>query len=338
MFGVRNSGVTLSESSNETDRPLVLYHGPSCQDGHASAWVARTVLGDGADYLPVNYGDPAPDLTFRPLFILDFCFPLADMLGMARECTSMVVLDHHVTQKDTLAALVRETCLWTDKVKVRYHAEKCGSRLAWEHFRPEADPPFLLDVVQSRDLWTWSAPYAREIDAWLASRPRTFDEWDRISAMLERPYLSSKRARFDHEWLEPGRDQGVDWYACPYTMFAVQSGRVALAYRDALVAQIARHAREVEIDGYKVLAANTPVLQSEVAGALAADRPFGAVWYLDGQGRKLWSLRSREGGVDVSEIAKRRPGGGGHFAAAGYTEDLAGRSISTSGSHSRPNG
>jgi len=63
------------------------------------------------------------------------------------------------------------------------------------------------------------------------------------------------------------------------------------------------------------------VLFSYIAGELAKDRPFGTYYIDRHDGKRQWSLRSRDGGVDVSEIAKAH-GGGGHKQAAGFEESL----------------
>lgn len=57
----------------------------------------------------------------------------------------------------------------------------------------------------------------------------------------------------------------------------------------------------------------------DIAGELAKERPFGACYFDRQDGKRQWSLRSRDGGADVSEIAKRH-GGGGHAQAAGFEE------------------
>ena len=51
------------------------------------------------------------------------------------------------------------------------------------------------------------------------------------------------------------------------------------------------------------------------------DRPFGACYFDRGDGKRQWSLRSRDGAVDVAKVAKRH-GGGGHRNAAGFEESI----------------
>ena len=72
-----------------------------------------------------------------------------------------------------------------------------------------------------------------------------------------------------------------------------------------------------------VLAVNETQYYSEVAGELAKDTryPFGACFFVRGDGLKIWSLRSDRslGDFDVSAVAKLR-GGGGHRNAASFKE------------------
>ena len=76
-----------------------------------------------------------------------------------------------------------------------------------------------------------------------------------------------------------------------------------------------------EVGGHKVPVANGTVFFSEVGEELCKaypEAPF-AAYYMDrADGKRQWGLRSRTG-FDVSAIAKQY-GGGGHQAAAGFTE------------------
>jgi len=84
-----------------------------------------------------------------------------------------------------------------------------------------------------------------------------------------------------------------------------------------------------------------PVFQSDVGEALyrravKENLPLRAavVWYVSEDGSIKASLRSAEGGADVSVMAKKR-GGGGHLRAAGcrfstYSDLIEGKMQSTS--------
>ena len=73
------------------------------------------------------------------------------------------------------------------------------------------------------------------------------------------------------------------------------------------------------ICGYTVPVVNAPhFMSSEVAGELSDGHPFAASYSIGANGKITYSLRSRDGGIDVSEIATAF-GGGGHAQAAGFT-------------------
>jgi DHH family putative phosphoesterase len=101
----------------------------------------------------------------------------------------------------------------------------------------------------------------------------------------------------------------------------VVEGSAILRREKQIIDDHIRFAREIMMDGHKILAVNATVLFSEIAGELAKDRPFGACYFDRADGKRQWSLRSRDGGVDVSEIAKSH-GGGGHPCSAGFTTDI----------------
>jgi len=196
-----------------------------------------------------------------------------------------------------------------------FDISKSGGRLAWEYaydlhadrnegfgkwvvrhdfYRDRA--PWLVDYTEDRDLWRWKLPNSREVNAALRSHPLNFDCWDLLAATTPA--------------------QAIPWHR------QVCEGAAILRAQQQTVDTHVRHARETDIGGYKVRAVNATTLMSEIAGTLAEGRPFGACYFDDGTGIRRWSLRSTADGVDVSEVAKRFPGGGGHRNAAGFEEQL----------------
>jgi nanoRNase/pAp phosphatase (c-di-AMP/oligoRNAs hydrolase) len=76
------------------------------------------------------------------------------------------------------------------------------------------------------------------------------------------------------------------------------------------------------IGGHRVPVANLPYTMSSDAGhEMAKGRPFAACYWDTPEGR-VFSLRSNDEGVDVSEVAKQY-GGGGHRNASGFTVSFA---------------
>jgi hypothetical protein len=162
-----------------------------------------------------------------------------------------------------------------------FDMKKSGAVLAWEwaHDHPV---PWLLDYIQDKDLWTWALPLSREINAAVASYPFEFHLW----------------SSFNQKDLE-------------------QEGRAILRYEHELVNKLAGQAVLVEFQGATVPCVQSAVLTSQIGERLSADAPFCIIWH-DRDGRRYYSMRSREDGTDVGAIAASF-GGGGHTHAAGFS-------------------
>jgi oligoribonuclease NrnB/cAMP/cGMP phosphodiesterase (DHH superfamily) len=270
----------------------VLYHGGGCADGFCSAWIARKVLPD-ATFMAVNYGDPPPALEKgADVYVLDFSYkrPVMEKWLLEERPACFTLIDHHGTAEKDLAGLdgwCRQNGI---AAKVTFEMSMSGAMLTWLWFFRDATPPWIVEYVQDRDLWRWELPDSREINAALRSYPMTFGQWDNFAAAPS-AILDSLQ----------------------------NEGEAILRDQAQTVEAAAKNAVEIEMDGHKILCVNATTLISETAGKLAEDRPFGATFLIRGDGKKVWSLRSREGGIDVSEVAKKR-GGGGHRNAAGFQE------------------
>jgi oligoribonuclease NrnB/cAMP/cGMP phosphodiesterase (DHH superfamily) len=286
---------------------LVLYHAGCC-DGFTAAWCAWKKHGDQADYLPVQYGQPPPDVTDRNVDVLDFCYPHDVLQEMARKARLVRVLDHHKSRARDMAGRYwkegdeeKEFSAGFGNLICFYHPKKSGARLAWEHYHGGKRSPWLVDYVEDRDLWRWDLPRSKALNAAIRSYDFDFRLWD--------------------EWASWGGGVGENVFG--NELWNMRLGHLAcegagiLRAQDKLLTDICKTAREVCIGGHQVRAANTSCLFSEVAEKLAEGMPFGAAWFQRSDGKFQWSLRSREGGVDVSEVA-RAYGGGEHAAAAGF--------------------
>jgi len=255
-----------------------------------------------AEFVPVQYGQEPPDVTGKDVVIVDFSYRREVLLAMKAVAKSMIVLDHHKTAQQELAGL--DFCT--------FDMNKSGGRLAWEWLckqpcsQDEIDAwvarwgkwqarglsiknaPWLVDYTEDRDLWRWQLPDSREITTGLRSYPLDFAMWDNLDAADE---LALK--------------------------ILTAEGKAILRSEAVEIANHVRRAVTVTIAGHAVPAVNATVLFSDIAGTLAMDAPFGVAWFVRDDGKVQFSLRSRNGGVDVSEIAKSF-GGGGHAAAAGF--------------------
>ena len=267
--------------SNREAEHTVLYHG-DCIDGFGAAWAAWRKLGDAAEYVPVSHGNPPPDVTGRRVTIVDFSYRREVLLKMAEKAISLEVVDHHKTAQEDLAGL--PFCI--------FDMTRSGAVLSWRHFHPDTEVPTLLLHVQDKDLWTWKMEGSAAITCGLRAYPFDFSRWS--------------------GWVDDWQVGRADLY---------KEGDAILRYQAEVVKRVLDSAFEIELAGHKVRCANTPILQSEVAGTLAEGRSFGVAYFESG-GRRFYSLRSRDGGVDVADLAGRF-GGGGHAKAAGFSVDVA---------------
>ncbi len=217
------------------------------------------------------------------------------MLAIIEDAASVVVLDHHKTAAEELAGNLSVLLGDPPSSKVPtviFDMKYSGARLTWDCFFPGKARPWIVDFVEDRDLWTWKLPQSREISAAIASYPKDFLLWEK--------------------WCECGGQHKVD---------LAREGTAILRYQQQQVEQQVVNAYEIILDGHHGRCVNATHLISEIAGKLAENRAFGACFFLRADDKFVYSLRSREGGVDVSEIARVR-GGGGHRNAAGFASDV----------------
>lgn len=261
---------------------LCIYHG-QCADGFGAAWAVRKALGP-IDFYAGVYGEPPPDVTGRSVVMVDFTYKRPVLLEMAKQAGSIMILDHHKSAINDLVDLPENVAAVLD---VNYS----GAMLAWKFFFPDEPAPLLLQHIEDRDLWRFALPNTREIQAALFSFPYDFATWDRLMeggcAALAADGVAIERKHFKdiHELL------------------AVTTSCMV-------------------IGGHRVPAANLPyTMGSDAAHELSSKQPFAACYWHTPNG-VVFSLRSAQDGLDVSEIAVQY-GGGGHRHAAGFKVDFA---------------
>lgn len=260
---------------------VIIYHGPGCADGFCAAWIAHHKFGDGAEYVPAQYGDAPPDVTDRDVLVLDFSYPRETLERMATIARTMLVLDHHKTAESDCHGL--PFC--------RFDMQKSGATLAWEALAEEGENvPALVRYVEDRDLWRFRLKDSREINAWIGTLPASFAVWDQAWETMQ--------ADFGH---------------------TVDAGRALIRQVEKYVEAVRAHAIWYIIAGRNVPVVNAAApFTSELVGALAESAPFAVSWWQRGDGVYQYSLRARgSSDVDVGEIAKTF-GGGGHRQAAGF--------------------
>ena len=285
-------------------KTICIYHA-NCFDGMAAAWVVSQAY-PNAEFIPGQYGDKKLELSLEQdcyenanindhYVIVDFSLPRQLMELMASKAKNMIVLDHHKTSMANCEGL--NFC--------KFDMNQSGAGLAWRHFFPDKSVPNLIKYVEDRDLWRFSLPYSKEINAYIQSYPIKLEMYDYLATELDDTY-----------GLESARNAGA----------AVER------YKDTMVAAICKHARLKLIGNYFVPLVQSGILMSEVGHYMCQQEyeyidhrdnttymnkpPFAASYFIRDDGYIVYSLRSI-GDFDVSEVAKKF-GGGGHRNAAGF--------------------
>ena len=293
---------------------ICIYHFP-CDDGFASAWVARKKWPD-IELCPTNYGQAFPevDLAGKNILIADFSFKPDVLAGiMDKRGASVVMLDHHKTAEadlkdfrdisgtnvaENIDAILRNMVEFgRPPIVARFDMQRSGAALTWDFCFPKEPMPILIQHIEDRDLWRMALTSTRAVSLYLRSYPYDFDTWTEISERFERSRGNTMS--------QPIFDEAA----------AIER------FYDRKIEEMLPTATLKDIGKWKgVPVAHAPyAFASDLAHELLKkfpEAPFAAV-VVDAYGARTYSLRSEDSREDVSEVA-RSFGGGGHRNAAGF--------------------
>lgn len=271
-------------------KPLLCIYHNNCADGFGAAWAVRCWASKErkeVEYIGGIYQTGLPsaqiELADRDIIIVDFSYKRPEMLLLAEQAKSILVLDHHKTAQAELVDL-------PDNVNVIFDIEHSGCMLTWNHLLPGIRPPQLLYHLEDRDLWRFKLFQTREIQAAVFSYPYDFEVWDNLM-------LKASVADLAKEGVAIERKHWKDIHELVPAL--MHYGIIA---------------------GHVVPMCSLPYTLTSDAGHYMAERFAAekfAACYWDTRDGRVFSLRSVEGGMDVSEVAKVF-GGGGHQHAAGF--------------------
>ncbi len=271
-----------------------IYHA-NCIDGFGAAWSCWSSFGgENCEYVPAQYGDAPPDVTGREVFILDFSYPKSVLIELCKQAESITVIDHH---KTAIEDLVFEAGEKPDNLALILDAEHSGAWLSSIYFGGSA--PKMIRFIQDRDLYTFEFGETKAVHAYLSSLAFDFHLWDSAACALEIGEASSL--------IEQGE-----------AILRLNEKHVQNLTKDPAVIKFPLNPNIHQVSYAEIEIVNCPHwLASEVGHELAERNLFGLT-YFDMKHRRVFSLRSRKDGIDVSELAKDF-GGGGHKNAAGFS-------------------
>ena len=335
MFGVKIMNPMEVAEIKKHVNPLVIYHA-KCADGFSAAWVFHHIqdkIETAFDFHPGIYNEDPPDVSDRIVYLVDFSYKhevVRDMIeiGGARK---VILIDHHKTAIEDLQGLdeyfyheeytrvlelgesksVSED--WENPFEMYTHLEMSGATLAWKYWVDQGvlrseDRPLLLGHIEDRDLWKFKLPLTREIQANVSSYEHTFENWDKL---MNSDVIELAKMGEAGRGIERKHHKDIAELVEVCQRFIVFS-----PISNCFVEEYSKTDSDVEIP-----IASLPYTFASDAGHLMAKNHENGKWfaacYYDTDDHRIFSLRSTEEGIDVSEVAKFY-GGGGHKHAAGF--------------------
>ena len=259
---------------------ICIYH-KNCLDGFGAAmavYLHHELRGESIELIPAQYGDETPSVDDETNVII------VDFSYPRRDLEALNLATRSLHVIDHHQSAQKELA---GLPYCRFDMNKSGALMAWEMYMDTIPTPALIKHISDRDLWQFKMADTKAVTAALMTLPFDTDVW--------RNYI------FDD--IQP----------------LIDKGEVILNYQESLVEKIVS-SDEVfmtDIAGHVVPCVNTRHLISEI-GHLICDGFAFAAMYFETDEKRVYSLRSNENGIDVSEIAKQF-GGGGHRHAAGFS-------------------
>lgn len=243
-----------------------------------------------------DYKDPVPDFSemeeFDEVILIDITFPLDTLLELGK-IKKLTVIDHHISfiKQVYEKEVINFEFVFDDKMS--------ACELGFQHYFGYI--PEIVELVGKYDTW----------------RANGTPEWE--TSVLPMKYWMygnvNKPEDVNTEWF-------VKYYEdAEYEMMdrMIQTGKSIMNYENKMNESKTRnYAFEREAYGLRALCMNTNFFSSETMKTMFDPEKHDIMIGFAYTGN-TWSvsLRSVEGGADVSVIARER-GGGGHKGAAGF--------------------
>lgn len=148
---------------------------------------------------------------------------------------------------------------------------------------------------------------------------RYVDDYDRWVFRLPETKMFAYGFDLFDERTKPWAHEWADILMNGNLMGFIDAGEAIYAHKLIEWEYQMKGSHEIEFEGHKCLCVNTTDRTSDMLGDKINEYPMCMLYRFNGT-KWVYSLRSGENGIDVSEVAKRY-GGGGHPHAAGFSAD-----------------
>jgi len=266
-------------------------------DGHCSGAIIKH-KNPYCKMVGVDYGDILDKESIEKnetVFVVDFCFPLEDMIWLYLNA-DLIFIDHHKTSMDMLESI---------PIAGKREIGKAACELTWEFLYPDMIHPWSVFALGAYDTWRFSSEIAADQD-FMGILP--FQYGMRAQADTGPENLQLWKDVLEHN------NKVLD---------IIKHGRVILDYEKTQNTKFAAMmAYETTFEGLNIIAMNKPFANSMVFDSVYDPEKHDAMMLITAKSPDdyKYSLYSTKPEIDVSEIAKKY-GGGGHKGAAGFLSD-----------------
>lgn len=285
----------------------IIYHGP-CSDGTGGLWCACHYSPIKTRYACKAGTNPTGDYTGMNVIFVDICPSIDYLLELVKIAKYVVILDHHKSSEQMI--LNNQKLLSTIlNLTIEFDMKRSGCQMAWDYFFDSKPRPFFIDYMGDRDLWTWKLPHSKEIN----------------TALWELGYIDSYDLTKMTELLENSEAKIDNLKSIGELIIIANNKEIDIGVANSIETKI-----KFENETYRVwLGGNiNPILRSDLGNALCS-KPFkdgilpdfSACWQYDPKSNEWWisfrGVPSRS--PDLSVLALKLGGGGGHPMASGIT-------------------
>lgn len=317
-------------------KTFVLYHA-NCRDGFGAKFAAWKKFGEQAEYLPVQYGKPPPQLNGLVLFkdarigeVFKSLVHDGDKFSKVSVTQARRESDRGVFKGDIVEFSPNSPvnsefevyiCDFSYPRDVLDELRSRASKLViLDHHKTakealEGFPGAIFDMNKSGAVLAWEYFHPNEPVPLLLQHVQDRDLW-RFNLQGTNEVHSSLMLLGDdlNSWEAMAEDSEMGRY---FMAEAVKTGSTILKYETKKVEGAVKSVKVLPYRGYKVGVLNTTTLVSEIGSEIynTLDVDFSMSYFIDPEGLAVLSFRSK-GDFDVSALA-RELGGGGHKNAAG---------------------
>jgi hypothetical protein len=269
-----------------TKPPLVVYPSSSW-DGLAAAWIVRRAYRAFRIEPEViachTESRLSIDIAGREVIVLGYIFPKATVFHMRETASDLTLHGQDHLSNNNMTGIPFCTIDRSESLVGK----------AWATYFTDRELPYMLSLIQDRELGHYRYADTPYLNAYLTSKPptlATLDEvWEQTHNLIAREILLRK-------------------------------GEVIYNHIEQLVLAAASERKMIRLASHYVPAVNSPVYHQEISERIANEGLFTVVYAIGKDAMCKISLRSTF--LDVSAIA-RSFGGGGYAHAAYFTSTLS---------------